>query len=261
MCAPTSRGADCYALATPPAWDVLHSPLGPHLITSIPAVRSQIRLANNTWFTVRYLAFSNMRRRVNLGQAPGMDIFVPLPPNERAYIYVDRAAGSLYTCMPNATHYQGVTTALRPPEWPGPQLAGPPIPSAPGCQQHLNASGYDAATGTYVPALSRCYSATGLYINTATYGYYIDPVSGLPVPDGYRIIYTNVTFLCKDLLAEACVRDFGPYGCWLRYCQSILAGSSYCNGPWPPPPAAAAAAGAGASGAPGEAGSVVGRVQ
>lgn len=209
---------------------------------------------------MRYLAFTNMRRRVNLGQAPGMDIFVPLPRNERAYIYVERAAGTLYTCMPNATHYQGVATALRPPEWPGPQLAGPLVPTAPGCQQQLNASGYDTATGAYVPALSRCYAAAGQYYNTATYGYYVDPVSGLPVADGYRVIYANVTFLCKALLTDACVRQFGPFGCWLRYCQSILAGATYCSGPWPPPPPPPAVR-AGVPESPGGAGSVVVRVR
>lgn len=45
---------------------------------------------------------------------------------------------------------------------------------------------------------------------------YVDPVTGVPTPDGYLLYMYNTTFLCSVYLSMECVEAYGPAGCYLQ---------------------------------------------
>lgn len=184
-----------------------------------------------SWF-IRNVVYANPRRTM-ASMAPGGDAFAPLPPGQVAHVGLVDAAIVHDACFPTAIHVRNFQTLFRPASAPGPQRTVPQLPQ-PACANSSNTSSNSSvqpssAAGTggqgaggvgevpaFVSPMVRCWPGRGLYVDVVTRTMYVDPVSGVPTPDGYLLYMYNTTFLCSVYLSMECVEAYGPAGCYLQ---------------------------------------------
>ncbi|KAG2498431.1 hypothetical protein HYH03_003689 [Edaphochlamys debaryana] len=164
----------------------------------------RVRCANGTSVTVQYTILTQFNAAT--AQAPGVDLFAPLPPGEIAIMAMRNGAIITPYCFP-------------------PTLAGA-ISSVYKRPSFLPGTNDFEATATLPPALftlpcvndttahplRRCWAHVGRHIDFSGAVTYVDAV-GKSVPNGYYSHLVDVFVLCEHLLSEECVNRLGPLGC------------------------------------------------
>ncbi|GLI63910.1 hypothetical protein VaNZ11_007048 [Volvox africanus] len=194
------------------------------VVIDMAFVKWKVQFFNGAFATLRRLVLLRFRSG-SYNQAPGLNLFKPLPPGDSASLILDQTFLIMPICFPLAITRQTVLDQVdnRPSVFPGKDVYILPDVLPANCSN---------STSSYI--LDRCYVYAGRYMDVAFYGMEVAQSSGLPVRSGYLLRATDTQMLCIQIAPEECIRSLGPVGC-------ILFLGSNSSSPLAPLPAPGAA--------------------